>query len=141
MYLCKRGANLESVDIYKNTPLGCALLAHHHNYGIIMIQRNANVKHLVHQEDPKRIEEMWKKEAEEKRQSSKQDDEDAEMESDDGNQKHRRLFDKNQSTKNVFFGYDSEDDDSDTDDSDDDSDDVFEQNAFNNQNAFNFQPY
>ena len=37
MYILKRGANLEAVDIYGNTPLGVALLAKHHNFGIIMI--------------------------------------------------------------------------------------------------------
>jgi len=37
MYLEKRGANKEAVDIYGNTPLGVALLAHHHNFAIIMI--------------------------------------------------------------------------------------------------------
>ena len=37
MYLAKRGASLESVDIYGNTPLGTALLYKHFNFGIIMI--------------------------------------------------------------------------------------------------------
>ena len=37
MYVEKRGADLEAVDIHGNTPLGAALLAKHHNFGIIMI--------------------------------------------------------------------------------------------------------
>ena len=37
IYLEKRGANLEAVDIHGNTPLGAATLAKHWNYGIIMI--------------------------------------------------------------------------------------------------------
>ena len=37
MYLEKRRASLEAVDIHGNTPLGVALLATHHNFGIIMI--------------------------------------------------------------------------------------------------------
>lgn len=37
MYLEKRGACLESKDIYGNTPLGIALKSGHFNFGIIMI--------------------------------------------------------------------------------------------------------
>ena len=139
MYLCKRGANLESVDIYGNTPLGTALLSHHHNYGIIMIQKNANVLKLVHQEDPERIEAQWKKEEEEARKSSLvQADEDANMldQEEDDKQKHRHLF--TQSDKNHFYG--SEDDD-DTDGSEYDSEDEFEAKQFNNQNAFGFNAF
>jgi hypothetical protein len=71
MYIQKRGANLEAKDIYGNTPLGVALLAHHHNFGIIMIQKEANVKQLVHVEDPERIARMWKEEEEKQRQSAR----------------------------------------------------------------------
>lgn len=118
MYLCKRGANLEAIDIYGNTPLGTALLSHHHNFGIIMIQKNANVLKLVNQEDPKRIEAQWKKEAEEKGISLNDDAEMEDQEADD-DRKHRHLFDKN-NTKNNFYG---SEDDYDSENSDDDSDD------------------
>ena len=37
MYLNKRGADIEAIDIYGNTPLGVALLSGHHNFSIIMI--------------------------------------------------------------------------------------------------------
>jgi hypothetical protein len=47
MYLEKRGANLEAVDSYGNTPLGIGLLNDHYNFGIIMIQKNANVNALI----------------------------------------------------------------------------------------------
>ena len=50
MYLEKRGANLESKDSYGNTPLGIGLLNDHYNFGIIMIQKNADVKALVTKE-------------------------------------------------------------------------------------------
>jgi len=53
--LNKRGVNKEALDIYGNTPLGVALLAHHHNSAIIMIQKEASVRPLVHKEDPERI--------------------------------------------------------------------------------------
>jgi len=74
MYVMKRGANLEAKDIYGNTPLGVALLASHHNFGIIMIQKEADVKQLVHVEDPERIARMWKEEDEKKRQEAKNAD-------------------------------------------------------------------
>lgn len=64
MYLIKRNANKEAVDIYGNTPLGVALLSHHHNFCIIMIQNASNVNKLIHQIDPARIEKMWKMEKE-----------------------------------------------------------------------------
>ena len=71
MYIQKRGCNLEAKDIYGNTPLGVALLASHHNFGIIMIQKDADVKQLVHVEDPERIARMWKEEEEKQRQKAK----------------------------------------------------------------------
>ena len=58
MYLEKRGACLESKDIYGNTALGIALKAGHFNFGIIMIQKNADVKALVYHEDRERVAKM-----------------------------------------------------------------------------------
>ena len=43
LYILQRGAQLESKDIYGNTPLAIALLKNHFNYGIILIQKSANV--------------------------------------------------------------------------------------------------
>jgi ankyrin repeat protein len=57
MYLERRGANLESIDTYGNTPLGIGLLNDHHNFGIIMIQKNANVNAMVYKVEEKKQEE------------------------------------------------------------------------------------
>lgn len=98
MYLEKRGARLETKDIYGNTPLGVALLAHHHNFGIFLIQKSADIHQLVHQEDPERIARMWKEEEDKQKKQAKGDEEmredsASEEESDDGGKaKHRRLF-------------------------------------------------
>lgn len=124
MYLVKRNADREAVDIYGNTPLGVALLNNHHNFCIIMIQNASNVNKLVHPIDPEKINKMWKKE---------KDDQDAEMKEesdDDQNKKHRKVFDKMNSDP---FGYGSEyDSENDNSSEDSDSDDSFEKNAFNN---------
>ena len=37
LYLQKRGANLEALDIYENSPLAVAMLSSHHHYAILMI--------------------------------------------------------------------------------------------------------
>ena len=60
IYLYKRNLDIERKDIYGNTPLGVALLNHHHNSAIIMIQKNSNVKALVYPEEPERIAKEWK---------------------------------------------------------------------------------
>ena len=86
-------------DIYGNTPLGVALQKNHFNYGIILIQKNADVTVDVHYEYPKRLAKMWKDE--EKKQkaaaltlargadvSMDQDDEAG----DGSKKKHRNLF-------------------------------------------------
>lgn len=44
LYILNRKADLEGKDIYGNTPLGIALTHNHFNYGIILIQKNADVK-------------------------------------------------------------------------------------------------
>jgi len=99
VYLEKRGADLEAVDIYGNTPLAVALLANHHSYGILLIQKHANVNRLVHREDPEKIKKLWKEEA------LKNRGEDEEMESEESErdeiEKHRNLFDRN-GTRNVY---------------------------------------
>lgn len=58
MYLEKRGVKLENKDVHGNTPLAIALQAGHFNFGIIMIQKNADVKALIHAEDHKRADAM-----------------------------------------------------------------------------------
>ena len=125
LYLQKRGANLEALDIYENTPLGVAMLSNHHHYAILMIQTKADVTKLVHPENYERIARMWKEE------KLRELGEDVEMEDEhESKKKHRKLFDKQKDTNNVF--YDSEYDDEDDSDSDeDDSDDQFERNQFN----------
>lgn len=119
MYLDKRGANKEAVDIYGNTPLGVALKSKHHNYCIIMIQKESNVSKLVHPIEPERIEKMWRQQG------------DVDMEySDEDKKAHRRIFDNQ--NKNS-------DDDEGSEEcftSDEDSDDKYEQNAFNTNTAF-----
>jgi ankyrin repeat protein len=60
VYLGKRGADLEALDIYGNSPLGVALLSGHHSYGILLIQRQADVRKLVFPVDPEKINKMWK---------------------------------------------------------------------------------
>lgn len=64
LYIIQRGAQLESKDIYGNTPLVVALQANHFNYGIILIQKLADVKVPVYQEFPKRVAKMWRDEEE-----------------------------------------------------------------------------
>jgi len=59
LYILNRGANLESKDIYGNTALGIGLLRRHFNYGIILIQRKADVKVPVFDEFPNRIAKQW----------------------------------------------------------------------------------
>ena len=144
MYLDKRGANKEAIDIYGNTPLGVAMLAQHHNYCIIMIQKNADYTKLVHKVDPEKIKKQWEEEeksklkGEQQTQIIQQDDDEDMHDSDEEarNKKHRNLFDKQNNNGYDDYGdYDDEDDDD--DESEDDSDDDFEQNAFNRNNAFN----
>ena len=55
LYILQRGAKLESKDIYGNTPLGITLLKKHFNYGIILIQKSADVTIPVYHEFPRRI--------------------------------------------------------------------------------------
>lgn len=131
MYMIKRGANLESKDIYGNTPLGVSILNKHYNFGIIMIQKNADVLQMVHPETPEKIKKMWKK------QESKSRDVDVDMSDDDGEndrkKKHRDIFNGN--SQNVFYG-DESDDSNQTENTDTDSDDQAEVNAFNKHTAF-----
>jgi hypothetical protein len=51
----QRGSHLEAKDIYGNTALGICLLKKHFNYGIILIQKSADVTAKVHDEFPKRL--------------------------------------------------------------------------------------
>ena len=67
MYILQRGADLSRKDIYGNTPLGIALDRSHFNYGIILIQKNADVKVPVFKEFPNRLAKQWKEEEEKKK--------------------------------------------------------------------------
>ena len=74
----------------------------HFNYGIILIQKNANVKVPVYDEFPNRIAKQWKDEEEAKKKAEEEEKGEAakatgdvEMEEDDGdaaNKKHRDMF-------------------------------------------------
>jgi ankyrin repeat protein len=55
VYLINRGADPEKIDIYGNTCLGVGLLYNHYNYGIILIEKNLDVKKLVFREDAEKI--------------------------------------------------------------------------------------
>ncbi len=59
MYLIQRGADMEKKDIYGNTALGVSLINKHYNYGIIVIQKLAQVTHIVNFEDAEKIKKMW----------------------------------------------------------------------------------
>lgn len=63
LYILQRGAKLEGKDIYGNTALGIALMNRHFNYGIILIQKGADVKIPIYKEFPKRIAKQWRLEA------------------------------------------------------------------------------
>ena len=54
-YLIKRGANINSVDIYGNTPLAVAMLYKKFNLANSLIDQKADVKVKVFDEFPKRI--------------------------------------------------------------------------------------
>ena len=55
VYLIKRGAHCEKKDIYGNTPLGVGLLNGHYNYGIILLEKNVDVKLPIFREYPEKI--------------------------------------------------------------------------------------
>jgi len=117
LYILQRGARLESKDIYGNTPLGVALKNQHFNYGIILIQKSADVKVPVHEEFPKRVAKMWK---EEEARAAKATGGDAEMQEEGeagrDSKKHRKMFTNPGASfniNNIFFGFgafDSDDD-------------------------------
>ena len=95
LYILQRGADLAKKDIYGNTPLGIALDRGHFNYGIILIQKNADVKVSVHKEFPKRLEKKWKEEeAQRNKALGKQDVEMEDRGDGEGrdSKSHRRLF-------------------------------------------------
>ena len=57
--MINRGANFEKKDIYGNTPLGVGLLSGHYNYGIILIEKNTDVKVPVFRENAEKIAKQW----------------------------------------------------------------------------------
>ena len=130
LYILQRGAQLESKDIYGNTPLGVALKNSHFDYGIILIQKCANVTMPVYEEYPKRIAKMWKDEEERiKKEEAKAASGDVEMEEEEekggrDSKKHRGLFTKNMGVSNAFFnmGYSSDEDSEESDDESSDDD-------------------
>jgi hypothetical protein len=159
MYLAQRGAQLESKDIYGNTPLGVGLMHSHYNYGIILIQKGASVHPITFREDPERIKKQWEEEEKHKKalyrqqkRASKggkqQEDEemknaDSESDEDEGEKfakhkqkKHQNLFQANPMGVEYGNEYDDEDEESDAD-----SDDQHQENVFNQQNAFGMQVF
>lgn len=136
LYILQRGAQLESKDIYGNTPLGVALLRNHFNYGIILIQREAVVIEPVNFEFPKRLAKMWKDQ--ERKEKAKalalvqgadvRMDNEAQDAEDESKKKHRNLFNDKTGNKfnmqNFFFNAGmSSDEDSEADSDDESSDD------------------
>jgi len=71
IFLLNRGALLETKDKYENTPLAVAFLYNHPDYAITLIERNANVKALVHPEKPELFEKKKPEKAEVKKKMSK----------------------------------------------------------------------
>ncbi len=143
LYILNRGSDIEAPDIYGNTALGICLLRKHFNYGIILIQKQANVKVPVWDEFPKRISKKWADEAKAEKQRIKHEKAlasgqiNAEMQSssdegdiDEENAKTGRdLFIKKVKNTNVFFnnGYGSEDESESEDGSSEDDGDAHEQ--------------
>ena len=50
---------MEAKDIYGNTALGISMLKKHFTYCILLIQKKADVKSLVWDEFPGRINKLW----------------------------------------------------------------------------------
>ena len=103
LYILQRGAKIEGLDIYGNTALGIALMNKHINYGIILIQKGANVKVPIYNEFPKRIAKQWRLEKKLKeiqdlnanQLTAIQANADVEMKADDkakDDKSHRKLF-------------------------------------------------
>lgn len=165
MYLVQRGASLESKDIYGNTPLGVGLMQQHYNYGIILIQKNASVHPLTYFEDPEKIKKQWEAEEKAKKalyktqlkkdaqklmtQNSQAADQDEDMNSDneDGEEKefakhtqkkHQNMF--GMGHQNIGYG-DEYDEEEEEEDESEDEDDQYQENVFNQQNAFGMQVY
>jgi len=120
LYILQRGALIESKDIYGNTALGVALMKSHFNFGIILIQKLANVTGSVYDEFPKRIAKMWKDAEKEARRKA---GEDVEMEESDDEKKHRNMFKQDPySMANVMYRGSDSDSESGESDSDESSD-------------------
>ena len=104
VYLINRGASYEKKDIYGNTPLGVGLLNGHYNYGIILIEKNLDVKVPVFSENPEKIAKQWAEEAQLYKKSKKKgganNGDDVNMSDDEKEEKkskkrHKKLFDAN----------------------------------------------
>ena len=93
----------------------------HFNYGIILIQKSADVKVPIYNEFPNRIAKMWRDEEKEAR---RKQGEDVEMEGSDDDKKHRNIFKTDPyNMRNIMFGAGSDSEDSnDEEDSDESSD-------------------
>ena len=132
------------VDVYGNNAIGIGLLNRHYNYVILLLQKESNMKdyQLVHKEDPQQFENDKKK------LNGQIGNEDVDMEeqnNEDGDKKHRKMFEKK---KRQFGGYGSEDEDGYGDEYDEeeeedygDEGDVYQEQVFNQQNAFNMNVY
>ena len=140
LYLINRGANLESTDIYGNTPLGISLMNQHFNYAILLIQQKSNVCLPVYKEWPNRLAKQWKDEAKRLKKLERAEadvemqsgsDSDAEVR-DTGRDLFKKRHRANVWDDNSFYGSEN---DSDQSESESDDDGRVE-NVFNNQNAF-----
>lgn len=139
LYLINRGANLESTDIYGNTPLGISLMSQHFNYAILLIQQKSNVCLPVYKEWPNRLAKQWKQE-EKRLKKQAEAGADVEMRSDGGSDSDaevrdtgRDLFKKRAKAWDDDSMYDSEEDESDDgSDSDESADSNRVENVFNN---------
>ena len=132
----QRGADHSKKDIYGNTPLGIALDRSHFNYGIILIQKDADVKVPVYKEYPNRLAKQWKDEEDKKNKELNNQDVDMEDEGDNrrDSKSHRDLFQKkskgfNSYLRSMFLNFsDSESEAEDSDDSESSHGSVMEMN-------------
>jgi hypothetical protein len=138
MYLVQRHAELESKDIYGNTPLGVGLMYQHFNYGIILIQKGASILPLTYKEDPEEIRKKWEHEEKKKKMKHQEDEEmkeEGEKFAKHVPKKHQNMFQGNHMLDE--YGDEEEDDYSD----EEESDEEYQENVFNQQNAFGQQVF
>ena len=130
MYLLPRGAKIEREDVYNNTPLGVGLLNNHSNYGIILIQKGADVTKNVFPEDHKAYEKKKLEEELEKAKEEGKEDVEMEIEEEEGEEVITTQRDRNIDEE------DEEDEDSEEDD--EEFDDYGDESGSNDGGGFEF---